>query len=316
MAKSTDGGETYSQISLVINAPTGNVFHDKQWFTIDPDNGYIYVTWTRYQGAQARMVFSRSTDGGLTWSLPRDISRTFAGTRQTSGSIPAVGPDGTLYVTWIDYNPRALMFSVSYDHGENWPIVADSIVDVVPLPYYVNENEYRTPTLPSMAVDCSSGNTSGNIYIVWNDFRNGNSDILLIRSEDNGNSWSNPIMLNDDPENSTADQYFPYIDVSPLGDIHVIFYDKRDDPDHYLLDIYYTHSINGIDFDPNWRLTSNSSDPAFSYHQSGSVFIGDYIGIDSSENSAHAIWADTRNEEADAFTAVVVGDVDLISDSL
>ena len=69
-----------------------------------------------------------------------------------------------------------------------------------------------------------------------------------------------------------------------------------------------------MDFDPNWRITSNSSDPSYSYHQSGSVFIGDYIGIDSSENYAHAIWADTRNEEADAFTAVIVGNVDVASD--
>ena len=38
--------------------------------------------------------------------------------------------------------------------------------------------------------------------------------------------------------------------------------------------------------------------------------LGDYIGIDSSDNYAHAIWTDTRRGEADAFTAVIVGDVD------
>jgi hypothetical protein len=284
------------------------VFHDKQWFAIDPDNGYIYVTWTRYQGVQGRMVFARSTDGGLTWDRPKDISRTFEIARQTSGSVPVVGPDGTIYVTWIDYMTRSLMFSVSTDHGQTWPTFAEPIVSVVPLPGNIEENEYRTPTLPSMAVDCSNSNTSGNLYVVWNDYRNGNSDILLIKSENSGNSWSEPKRVNDDPENSTADQYFPFIDVSPSGDIHIVFYDKRDDPEHYLLNLYYTHSRDGHNFDENWRISTNSSDPAYSYHQNGNVFIGDYIGIDSSENYAYPIWTDTRNSEADAFTAVIVGE--------
>jgi hypothetical protein len=312
MAKSMDGGETYSQISFVIQSPTGVVFHDKQWFTIDPNNGNIYVTWTRFQGVQGRVVFARSTDGGLTWSLPKDISRTFDIPRQTQGSIPGVGPDGTVYVIWIDYQEMSLMLSSSSDHGENWPTFAEPITGVNPVSNYMGDNEYRTPTIPSMAVDQSDGNTSGNIYIVWNDDRNENADILLVRSEDGGNTWSQPLQVNDDPENSTADQFFPFVDVSPLGDVHVVFYDKREDPDNYLIDVYYAHSTDGVEFDPNWKITSNASDPQYSYHQSGSVFIGDYIGVDSNENYAYAVWADTRKEEADAFTAIIVGDIEKI----
>jgi hypothetical protein len=309
-AKSTDGGETYSQISFVAQSPSGAIFNDKQWFTIDPDNGYIYFTWTMFQGVSARVVFSRSTDGGLNWDPPRDISRWFSIPRQTQGSMPVVGLDGTIYVSWIDYSEMSLMLSVSYDYGLSWPIFAEPIKDVDPPPTYVGDNEFRTPTISSMAIDRSNVNTSGNLYIVWHDNRNGNPDILLIRSEDGGNSWSEPLRLNDDNENSTADQFFPWIDVSPKGDVHVVFYDKREDPDNYLLNLYYTHSVDGKNFDKNWKITSNSSDPAHSYHQSGSVFIGDYIGIDSSENYAYAFWADTRKGEADAFCAVIVGDLD------
>ena len=309
VAKSTDGGETYPQISFVVESPTDQIFNDKQWFTVDPyDPNNIYVTWTMYMGMQGRIVFARSTDGGQGWEPPRDISRSFEGLQQGSGAIPVVGPDGTIYVTWIDFNEGTLMLSVSRDQGLTWPIFAEPIMDVEPLPYNIANNEYRTPTLPSMAIDNSNANTSGNIYIVWNDNRYGNPDILLTRSEDDGNTWSDPIRVNDDPDNSTADQFFPWIDVSPGGDVHVVFYDKRDDPDNYLLNIYYSHSKDGVIFDKNWRITTNSSDPATSYHQSGSVFIGDYIGIDSSENYAYAIWTDTRKGEADAFTAVVVGE--------
>lgn len=309
VAKSTDGGETYSQISFVIESPTGQIFHDKQWFTVDPYTGYIYVTWTMIESFRARVVFARSTDSGLTWEPPRDISRWFDAPRQSSGSMPVVGPDGTIYVAWIDFNAGSLMLSVSRDQGLTWPIFAESIMNIEPIPYQLEGNDYRTPTIPSMAVDRSNSDTAGNIYIVWNDYRNGNSDILLTRSENGGNSWSEPIKVNDD-HNSTADQFFPWISVSPEGDVHVVFYDKRDDPDNYLLEVYYAHSKKGVIFDKNWKITTNSSNPAYSYHQSGNIFIGDYIGIDSSANNAYAIWTDTRKGEADAFTAVIVGDVD------
>jgi hypothetical protein len=309
MAKSTDGGKTYSQVNFVAQSPTGMVFHDKQWFTIDPDNGNIYVTWTRFQGVQGKVVFARSTDGGLTWSRPIDISRSFEIPRQTQGSLPVVGPDGTVYVMWVDFAESSLKFSASNDYGATWPIFGESIKDITPTPSNLEDNEYRTPTIPSMSIDRSSGNTSGNLYITWQDYRNGNSDVMLIMSEDGGRSWSEPLMVNDDEVD--ADQYFPWIDVSPLGDIHIIFYDKRDDPENHLLEIYYAHSTDGMNFDENWKITSNSSDPSFSYHQSGSVLIGDYIGLDSSENRAYAFWADTRKGEADAFTAVIIGDPEL-----
>jgi hypothetical protein len=223
--------------------------------------------------------------------------------------MPAVGPDGTIYVSWIDFNAGSLMLSSSSNQGLSWPVFGEPIMDVDPLPYQMNGNEYRTPTLPSMAIDRSNAETQGNIYIVWNDYGNGNSDILLTLSGDSGNSWTDPIQVNDDPDNSTADQFFPWVVVSPLGDIHIIYYDKRDDPNNYLLDIYYTHSKNGTVFDKNWKITTNSSDPSYSYHQSGNVFIGDYIGIDASESYAYAIWTDTRKAEADAFCAVIVGDI-------
>jgi hypothetical protein len=323
VAKSIDGGETYSQISFVSESPNNDIFHDKQWFTVDPyDPNNLYVTWTsieRIRGpgtmvnwARGRVVFSRSTDGGITWEPPRDISRWFDVPRQGSGSIPVVGPDGTIYVTWVDFNVNSLMLSVSRDKGVTWPVFSEAIIDIEPLPRYMGENEYRTPTIPSMAVDRSNEDTAGNVYIVWNDYRRGNADILISQSEDDGNTWSEPIRVNDDPHGSSADQFFPWISVSPKGDVHVVFYDKRDDPNNYLLDVYYAHSVNGEIFDKNWRITTNSSDPVHSYHQSTyeTVFIGDYIGIDSNENYAYAIWTDTRKGEADAFNAVIVGDVE------
>lgn len=315
VAKSTDGGKTYSQITFVVESPDNNIFNDKQWFVVDPYNPqYIYVSWSIHTwamdtGFQARVVLSRSTDGGRTWDPPRDISRTFEGRQQGSGTIPVVGPDGDIYVTWIDYNEGTLMLSKSRDQGLTWPIFSETIINVEILPYQMEGNEYRTPTIPSMAADRSKADTSGNLYIVWNDYHNGNSDIVLIRSEDGGNTWSDPIQVNDDL-NSTADQFFPFISVSSNGDVHIVFYDKRDDPNNHLIDVFYAHSKDGKTFDPNWCITTNSSDPSYSYHQSGNVFIGDYIGIDSSDNYAYAIWADTRYGEADAFCAVIVGDVD------
>src|SRR5437762_11767836 len=93
VSKSTDGGDTWSEpTTLARNVsafPEGPGFNDKESITADPTNANnVYAVWDRSRfpsdraGVTAQMsaasvrgdiMFSRTTDGGQTWSPPRDI---------------------------------------------------------------------------------------------------------------------------------------------------------------------------------------------------------------------------------------------------
>jgi hypothetical protein len=83
VSASTDGGATFGrpvQASLASNA--ANVLQDKEWITVDatggPNNGNLYLAWTSFDttpGKQnATILFSRSANGGTTWSAALPLS--------------------------------------------------------------------------------------------------------------------------------------------------------------------------------------------------------------------------------------------------
>jgi hypothetical protein len=86
---------------------------------VDPSSGALYVVWqdSRF-GPRNSVAFSRSLDGGLTWSptikvnaTPRDLPR---GDQQAFTPMVAVAGDGTIAVSYFDFrhnttNPATLL---------------------------------------------------------------------------------------------------------------------------------------------------------------------------------------------------------------
>ena len=80
------------------------------WADSNPSSPYfgrVYVSWTQFRGdpraAPSRSCSSYSTDGGPTWSKPKQLRRrTTAAT--VAGRAPRSGPrpDGKVYVAWED----------------------------------------------------------------------------------------------------------------------------------------------------------------------------------------------------------------------
>lgn len=76
VVKSTDGGETFSapvQVSTLneIAPPADTVFRVNSFpaAAVAP-NGDVYANWSTEMGSHAAAVYSKSTDGGATWSTP------------------------------------------------------------------------------------------------------------------------------------------------------------------------------------------------------------------------------------------------------
>src|SRR5258707_13626629 len=92
---------------------------------------------------------------------------------------------------------------------------------------------------------------------------------------------SSPIKVNND--GSGTDQFFPWLSVDPTnGWVEVGFYDRRDDPNDLLNNMYLARSTDGgATFGENTQVTAASSDPRIQ-SQVGGPFVsftglGDYL---------------------------------------
>ncbi|MCK4613428.1 MAG: exo-alpha-sialidase [Thermoplasmata archaeon] len=307
VAKSTDGGVTWPSpdIRIMAQGEGGAAFHDKEWITVDLQNDYIYLAWAMFTGLSlANIMFSRSTDEGNTWSIMEPISEFTAMQFQNQGTALATDSEGTIHLTWIDFDSNQLQYLFSTDNGASFS-TPESICEVHPIPYQLSNNTYRSPTLPALAIDPGSRNYKDSIYIAWNDHANGDADILLIYSRDKGRTWSEPIRVNQDPIQNRKDQFFPGLSVAPGGEVSVHFYDRREDANNTLLNIYYAVSRDGGNAFTDFRLTDESFDGNagggswVGQQTGGNAFIGDYHCSASLKDRVYCFWCDTRNGDPD-----------------
>jgi hypothetical protein len=306
VAKSTDGGRTFGQVRMVAQSLTAATFHDKEWIAVDqsdgPGRGNVYCAWAMFQAYGSQMVFSRSTDGGQTWSKPPRILSDLPGLEfQLQGAQVVVDNAGVIHITWIDFQDGQHRYVRSTDQGQSFSDPVD-IGSVTPIEYELPNGGYRTPTLPAMAVDNTGGPYDGSLYLTWNDMRNGDADVMMQASHDGGDTWSDQVRVNDDAEDSGADQFFPSITVGGSGTVCLSFYDRRDDPDNTLLMVYHAQSIDGGEtFLPNIPITDVQFDGNAAGGRrkggvfSGTPFMGDYTGSGASDGFVISIWCDTRN---------------------
>jgi len=316
VAKSTDGGTTFPTIALASVNPTQPIFQDKDYITADtsptsPFQGNLYVSWGSFNVASSEIDFGRSTDRGQTWSPA--IALSGGGIfRSANGAVPAVDASGRVYVAWEDFRlglptGDAIFVNRSDDGGVTFN-GERKVTDVTPIGNTENCGGQNSKTLngsirvtdfPTIAIDKSNGPNDGNVYIAWNDNRNGNPDIFFTRSTDGGMTWSAPMRVNDDA--TTTDQFMPWMTVDPSGVIFLMWYDRRLDPmNNLMLDVFAAASVDGgLTFSPNVRVTSVSFgvpplnpnfDPVVA-----ACYMGDYVGATTDATTIYFSWGDNRD---------------------
>jgi len=293
--KSTDAGETFDQVYSIAGSPS--TFEDKEYVTTDlnPSSPYantLYVSWTRFASG-TNILMEHSTDGGVTWSSPVNVSD--ASLLGVQGSVPAVGPNGEVYVIWYGVSSGGtenMYFDKSTDGGVTFG--TDIVVSPSPNAWF-----------PSIAVDLSGGPWNGNIYATWNDGRNGDDDVFFSYSSDGGDTWLDPpLRINNDPIGNGKIQYWPWITVSENGEISIIFYDTRNTANNTFIEAYLARSTDGGQTFTNELV---SSEPSPTSVPNGDVRFGDYIGIDSYGGHTVPVWTDERagGFDMDIYTAVI-----------
>ena len=109
-------------------------------------------------------------------------------------------------------------------------------------------------------------------------------DAVVSRSDNGGLSWSAKVRVNDDSSNSAtgpgADHYLPGIAVDRNGDLGVCYYDRRRDPNNFLIDRECAASRDGGQSWKNHRVTRASFAASISADLLvNPVYMGDYDGV-------------------------------------
>lgn len=292
VSTSADGGLTWaSPVAIITNTDNG-YFNDKNTITADPYNaGYAYAVWDRlnFYNDTGPAMFSRTTDGGLTWSTPQPFLDPVYG--QTIANQIVVLPGDVLVnlCITIDYatNAQTIVVMRSTDQGATWSgpitVAADQAVGISDPD---TGTGVRTgDVIPSIAVDPRSGN----LYIVWQDgrFSGGtHDDIAFSMSTDGGFTWSAPQKINQTPTGIPAgDQqaFTPAIAVAANGTIAVSYYDFRNNTTSAGLDTdYWLVTANpaqpGFTFGNEQRLTNSSFNMELAPYAYG-LFVGDYEAL-------------------------------------
>jgi predicted secreted protein with PEFG-CTERM motif len=177
-AKSTDGGATFGNPGIISNKPG-----DSSYPKISTSGDNIYVAWSyTATNKDYDVLFSKSTDGGSTFSTPVNISNNLG-----DSGLPQMAVSGNnVYVTWE--NNGLGNFEVFVAKSADSGITFASPVNI--------SNNMAPSGAPQIA---ASGN---NVYVVWMDRTPGNYDIFVAKSNDAGSTFGMPVNVSNTPKDS------------------------------------------------------------------------------------------------------------------
>jgi hypothetical protein len=214
----------------------------------------------------------------------------------------------TFYAAYLQYAttipgegaPATIEFNKSVDGGLTWLPASITVAAIDDIPRQFPGQSFRNLSIPIIAAGNRVGSAPvSEVYITWAEERvtaeaggQKEAEIALVRSDDGGATWSgfgtwNPgqvgsphIKIVNGPDSGRS-QFQPYVDVTPLGQVNVMYFDRRHDPSDYFVDTYLSRSNNrGATFTDH-RLSHDATDPEYNAPTdgSGAKFFGDYQGL-------------------------------------
>jgi hypothetical protein len=321
VARSADGGATWSAQGIVKNNWATTTLEDKNLYAIDnnagsPFFGRHYACWDRSNNEK----IAYSTDNGASWTEV-DLPTAPSGGIDLGCDI-AVQKNGTVHVIWdslacgvVSCSNERTYYTRSTNGGVSWSspvLVSDpNLVGFSGANCPSAQDDRCIGILGSIGVDNSGGACDGTLYVTYDDFPSGgnvnNSDIFVRRSTDGGNTWSAAVRVNDDGSGGRV-QFHPYLVVDQSNGTPVVaWHDARNDSNNRALDFFVSRSGNcGAGFEPNVQASQPSSEFNNSTISSSNMSstananynpnqYGEYMGLDAGNGKAYLAWSDTRH---------------------
>jgi hypothetical protein len=212
---SSDGGETWSADSPIDLGGMWS-YHPA---IAQTDDGKIWVAFYSYESGNPDIWYTTSSDGGVTWSAPSQITTDYDSDYDPAITVTA---DGKIWVVWCSYRSGNddIWYKMSADGGMTWS----------------DDNQLTTdPNWDYSPVITQTDD--GTVWVVWESGQSGGSDLWYRTSSDGGGTWSadSPIDL------GGMWGYSPAIAQTNDGKIWVAFWSWASR--NY--DIWYTTSSDG-----------------------------------------------------------------------
>jgi hypothetical protein len=231
-SKSTDDGKKWSEVSAI---PSGKGKDSYISLSAHPKKDHLIFTFTQSEevegmGCVSNVYVAISSSGGKKWSDPVLINAA-SGDCSGRGKMvhavsPLVGKDNKTFIVWAAN--EKIFIDRSYDGGGLW-VRTDLPVAEQPGGWsLIVPDSGGMPSVPSVAVDNTELRTTGTLYLVYADQKNGatDTDIWLIRSPNHGDNWTYPQRVNLDEPGKY--QYSPKISVDQSnGFVYTAWFDRR-----------------------------------------------------------------------------------------
>ncbi len=303
---STDGAATWTCTEASTLAGNSLDTQDQDALAVDSSSskfrGGVYVAWTDFSQSfgGSFVLFARSANSGLTFGTPQALSAV-DGTQLVQDPSLAVGPNGEIYVTYLDghFGGSGITVTKSLDGGVTFSAPKAAVLFTEVAGTLTGGNGVAARSFPATAVD-----KNGTLHVAYAAVSPGQSvdrsDIFYVRSTDGGVTFSAPVRLNDDA--TVTSQWSPSIAVTEDGRVAVKWWDRRNDPvNDGLTDVYMTISADGgSTFARNIRVTDHNW--VFGPSALGS-FHGDHDGLAGDSGTFHLSWSDERGGDPDVYYA-------------
>lgn len=307
------------------------VFYDKDQITVDnnpssPHYGRIYVTYVKFHMlpdgfsdyCPAQVAYTDNIDpngdGDLSDAVwhhtkiaPDNPGGNGTGPSANQGVQPVVDNQGGLDVSYMTEE-----CNTSFDHGILFKRSTNGGASFGPArhinkPGQWQDNPNRDDLLPDKNARIAASTSAPLVfnpvdhslnYIVQNNVNRAKSgaDISFTKSKNYGRTWTNmhTVSVTRTGRAAPNDQFFPWMDVDPKGNLHAIWFDNRNAPNNVRIETFQGRA--GID-GTAWRnkdISTRSWNPNQSFFRSGD-FIGDYNGFAAGNGVMYPLWTDGRN---------------------
>jgi predicted neuraminidase len=206
---SEDNGYTWSADKLFPMETTGWLPRN---LPITLPTGELLLPLSDERNNRDLSFFVITKNAGETWTRSANVPNA-----QPQGEQPTVAlrRDGSL-LAFLRTAPRLLQ-TESRDHGMTWS------------PAKLTDFKNPDAAISLRAL------RNGNLILAWNNQERGRSPLHIVRSTDDGATWSNPVMLESNP----GEYSYPSVFQSSDGLIHVIY-------------TYRRYSMKHVEFNEDW----------------------------------------------------------------